>query len=496
MAASQMLTYVLDERGEETLTSFLYGQIRHDIQSGHLQAGQKLPSKRKLAKHLGISVITVEAAYVQLVSEGYLVARPRSGFFVVDLGIGGNGIADRLPIATPACATNIRPNTLDLGKSSASTGRAQIKTSIDLATNTMPIGVFPYKTWAKTLRDVLASNSERTIIDQVDPFGSEILRAQIAQYLRSWRGMDVDPNNIVVAAGSQTLYYLLIQLLGRHRIFAVEDPGYPRLTDIYRTNDVHLAHVPLDSNGIRVDLLSLMGADVAHVMPSHQFPTGVVTSISRRYELLAWASQAQDHVLVEDDYDAEFRLAGKPIPTLFGMDTTQSVVYINTFSQSLGGIFRIGYMVLPPLLAQEFRERLSFYSGTVSAIEQLTLARFIETGAYGRHINRLRCAYRNIRDELLVGLKESSIASVVKVSGEDAGLHFELELDLDVPTGDLVAAVARRGVQLVPMANFYQKLDDSKERCRFVLNYGSLKSESIPTVIAALEESVHEVAEI
>ncbi|MBM7825032.1 GntR family transcriptional regulator/MocR family aminotransferase [Arcanobacterium pluranimalium] len=506
MAEQKILTYSLEGRGGESLYSFLYSQIKGDIEAGRLAFGQKLPSKRRLAQHLGISVITVENAYAQLVAEGYVNARARSGYYV---SLGNYAQAPHInsrPHHLHA-STNSHPHSGDVLGNSPSAARSEVLAHgvpecaqntvdirADLRSNAMPTGVFPYKRWAKTVRDVLSQTEETQILAQVDPCGAPALREQIASYLYEFRGMDVDPQQIVVAAGAQTLYSLLIQLLGRHRSYAVEDPGYWRLTEIYQANAVSLTYVPLDDDGIRTDILQLMDVDVAHVMPSHQFPTGTVTSISRRYELLAWAAQRQRY-LIEDDYDVEFRLAGRPIPSLFGMDATGSVIYVNTFSKSLGSMFRIGYMVLPMPLAQRFRKEFSFYSGTVSTIEQLTLARFIETGAYERHINRLRGKYRAIRDSLLGEIAASGLGELCAVKGQDAGLHFELRVEVPAAEDAICERMLARGVRLMPMNRFYQKIDDNQRESRFVVSYGSLAESEIPYVVDSLSEAVRELRE-
>lgn len=213
------------------------------------------------------------------------------------------------------------------------------------------------------------------------------------------------------------MYNLIVQLLGRTRRFAVEDPGYPRLTSIYRANDVPLSHVPMDAAGMDVAALRASGASVAHLMPSHQFPTGLVTPVSRRYELLGWAAEEPGRYLVEDDYDCEFRLAGRPIPAMKSIDAVDRVVYVNTFARSLGPSFRIAYAVLPAHLAERFRSALGFYSCTVSTMEQLVLARFIEHGDFERHVNRMRSHYRAVKGALVEALAASPAGDRMTVEG-------------------------------------------------------------------------------
>ncbi len=438
-----MLTYALEHRGEDSLYAYLYKCIRRDIEAGVIDAHEKLPSKRALARHLGVSLITVEGAYAQLAAEGYVYALERKGYFASPLDVG----------AAPDRAERLRT------KRTAAPETAPRRTPqpllADFTGSAVAPGLFPYSSWAKTVREALSEESEQTLLGASSAAGSLRLRETLATYLAGFRGMRVDPSQIVVGAGAQTLYNLIVQLLGRNRRFAVEDPGYPRLTQIYRSNDVPLSHVPMDESGISLEGLRLCGADICHIMPSHQFPTGLVTPISRRYELLGWASECEARCIVEDDYDCEFRLAGKPISPLQAIDAAECVIYTNTFTKSLGPAFRIGYMVLPMRLAALFEEKLGFYSCTVSAIDQLALARFIENGDYERHVNRMRSHYRTIRNELIDALKATTLADRIAIEAQDSGLHFILGIESESTEEALAHAALVHGVALAPLSRFY-----------------------------------------
>lgn len=326
--------------------------------------------------------------------------------------------ASRPHPASPAAHSPSAPATSPLPLIADFTGAARVR------------GVFPYDAWARAMREVLSSETEESLLAESSSAGSPRLRKALADYLRQSRGMAVDPGQIVVGAGAQVLYNLVVQLVGRDRVFAVEDPGYLRLTRIYHANGVSHRHVPLDRDGVRVDALEATDADVVHVMPSHQFPTGLVTPIARRYELLGWAARKSGRLIIEDDYDFEFRLAGRPIPALQSIDASGTVIYVNTFSKSLGPMFRVGYLVLPAELAERFVSELGFYSCTVSTIEQLALARFIERGDYERHVNRVRAHCRSTRSQLIAALGESSLASRIRLEATDSGLHFLLGVAL------------------------------------------------------------------
>lgn len=479
-----MLTYALGQRGELSLYEYLYSCIRNDIEQGRITAGEKLPSKRALARHLGVSLITVEGAYAQLLAEGYVRSEPRRGYYACDLGL--RTCAKGVEVAVTATITASVP--------------AEPKNSIDVAGGSIPVGLFPYGAWAKSVREALSCESEQTLLGEGSAAGLPRLRETIAHYLRGFRGMEVDPDCIVIGAGSQLLYNLLVQLLGRDRTYGIEDPGYPRLTSIYKANDVSLVHLPLDASGISVNSIQQTPVDVVHLMPSHQFPTGLVTSISRRYELLGWASAAENRYLIEDDYDCEFRLTGKPIPSLQSIDASGRVIYANTFTKSLGPAFRIGYMVLPDALARRFHERLGFYSSTVSAIDQLALARFIEDGNYERHVNRMRTFYRSTRNRLITALRASEVLSRCRIEAQDSGIHFVLDASAYAPREDnaiqawsrqVCARAECHGIHLRTIASYYCGMRAPiKEYSRFLISYGGLSQEAVPQVIYALAQAL------
>ena len=476
-----MLTYSFDDRDGESLYGHLYRCIKRDIESGAIAADAKLPSKRALANHLGVSLITVEGAYQQLAAEGYVRSEPRRGYYA-------NAIA--LPAASaPSGRAALRPDSVE--EAARLVGEEPL--AADLAGSSAAAELFPYAVWARTVRDVLAREPERTLLRESPSMGSPRLREALAAHLRAFRGLEADPGQIVVGSGAQTLYNLLVQLLGRDRRFAVEDPGYPRLTRIYQANDVSLAHVPLDRQGIDVAALSASGADVAHLMPSHQFPMGIVTSVSRRYELLGWANEAPGRYVVEDDYDCEFRLAGRPIPTMASVDAGERVIYANTFSRSLGPAFRIGYAVLPAHLAERFERELGFYSCTVSTMEQVALARFIENGDFERHVNRMRSHYRAVRDDLTAALAASPVGDRLRIEGAEAGLHFLLHVDASSSEAELAAAARREGVALAPLSAFRQRSVDDvgiEGECTFVVSCAAVDRAAVPSVVAALVRAV------
>ena len=464
-----MLTYSFANLQGESMYTHLYKCIKKDILEGTLKAAEKLPSKRMLAKNLGISLITVENAYAQLLVEGYIYSEPKRGYYVANLQQ-QLPPASNAPIAQPIVAPK-EHITLSFAKSS------------------VPADTFPYNTWARLLRNTLTSADEHALISDTAAGGVLPLRKALAKHLYQFRGLNVHPEQIIIGAGTQTLYNLIVQLLGRSHIYALEDPGYPQLAAIYRANDVFCRYLPMDEQGIEVAVLENSGADILHITPSHQFPTGITMPVSRRYELLHWASKKSSRYIIEDDYDCEFRLFGRPIPPLQSIDQAEKVIYINTFSKTLAPTFRISYMVLPPHLASLFYEKLGFYSCTVSNFEQFTLAKFIEGGYFERHINRMRTYYRNKRDNLLQYLDQCPASKALQVEGENSGLHFLLHLATAASDSQLRQAAAAQGLQIKFLTDYYHnKLSDNSHT--LLMNYTGIEDERLYPALDKLFEAL------
>lgn len=429
-----MLTYTFENLHGQSMYAHLYQCIKEDILNGKLEAEDKLPSKRTLAKNLGISLITVENAYAQLMIEGYIYSRPKRGYYVAKI------------MKQPPLHQEVKQNSkLQLPQ----------KQAFSFASGNVPAETFPYNIWSRLLRQVLTAANENTLLCDTSCGGIVQLRQAIAQHLYQFRGMQAEPEQIIIGAGTQVLYNLIVQLLGRNHIYALEDPGYPQLAAIYKANNVFCRYLPMDKNGVSREMLENSGADILHITPSHQFPTGIIMPASRRYELLHWAGQSSSRYIIEDDYDCEFRLYGRPIPTLQSSDTAEKVIYINTFSKTLAPTFRISYMVLPSHLTTLFYQKLGFYSCTVSNFEQFTLAKFIEGGYFERHLNRMRTYYRNKCDKLLQYLAKNTTAPYLTVEGENSGLHFLLHLDTQSSDTKLKQVAAIQGLEIKFLSDYY-----------------------------------------
>ena len=461
-----MLTYTLDKGAGVSLYEQLYRCVKEDILSGRLAAGEKLPSKRALASHLEISVITVKNAYEQLMAEGYLSGVEKRGYFV-------SSVLPPVTAAPPAPQeTAAEPE--------------ERQWFLDLVTNSIDAEDFPFTVWARLMRQTILERGTG-LLHSTPPQGAWALRRAIAAHLRQFRGMDAGAEQIIVGAGTEVLYTLLVQLFGRERIYGVEDPGYGKIARIYRSNGAAVAAIPLDDAGLSAEELRRSGADVVHISPSHHYPTGRVMPITRRQELLHWAQERPERIILEDDYDSEFRFVGRPIPTLFSIDGGEQVVYLNTFSKTIAPSIRISFMVLPRHLLADFQEKLGFYACTVSAFEQYTLASFLSGGYYEKHLSRMRKHYRQKRDAVIGTVRQSPLADRATITEEDAGLHFLLRLDGAPPDDVLRREAEARGVRLAMLSDYYQQPEDAPQHV-LVVNYTGIDIEKLPAALERLAE--------
>jgi len=464
-----MLTYHLDPHSKTPLYEQLYRAVRADIMSGTLAGGTRLPSKRQLAANLRVSQITVETAYGQLLAEGYIVSEPRRGYFV------------QKQLAAPAQAQ--APKAAAPHPHTAPADDCKY----DFRTNIVDTGCFPFATWARLSRSVLSEYSDR-LLRATDPCGAAELRGQIARYLYDFRGINISPDNILVGAGSEYLMHLVIQLLGRERVYALENPGYRKLYQIFSDNGAAVRPLPLDKSGLRADALAASDASVVYLTPSHHFPLGTVMPAARRMEILRWASAAPGRYIIEDDYDSEFRYASRPIPALGELDHAGRVVYVNTFAKSLSPSLRIGYLVLPDALMARYHERFSLYSSTVPSFDQHTLAAFMRTGGFERHISRSRKVYQARRDALMTALDRELADLPHEVSRSEAGLHLLLHMRNGMLERELIERASAAGVRVYGLSAYYTP-PVKPPKATLVLGYAGLTEQQINEAAALLRQA-------
>ena len=480
-----MFTYDLENIGKGPLYERLTVCIRNDILCGVLRAGEKLPSKRRAADALGISVITVQSAYDQLYAEGYIVSKERRGYYVAEIEeLPQNYKKEKSPADTEGEKKPRSPsNDEDI---------------IDLTKNSVAAGLFPLSVWSRLSRRVLNDVGEKLLL-RVPVNGAYSLRAAIADILVSSRGIEASPEQIIIGAGNESLYGMLLTLLGRDKIYAVEVPCYRLIPRLYTQNGATVRFIPLDREGVRTAELDASGADILHISPAHHFPTGTVTSIARRRELLKWAEDSPDRYIIEDDYDSEFRLSGKPIPSMQRLDMSSKVIYVNTFSKTVAPSLRISYAVLPRELLPKYHEMFDYLSCPVAAFEQYTLAAFISEGYFERHINRMKTYYRGLRDTLRRELMRSECASLFEISGDDAGLHFLLSVKNS--KDDIIENAERCGLKMNSVINYFMDkenltLSRSQEKnglslspSTLVINYSGLPSDKAEEFVKRLNKT-------
>ena len=443
-----MLTYELKKAPGVPLYESLYRCIRRDILSGKLAAGEKLPSKRALAAHLEVSKITVEAAYNQLLAEGYIRSEEKVGYFAENL----QKLPSPAPI--PEAAAQHAEDLIDLTGDSPSH--------------------FPFSVWSRLQREVMLDLGEGLLLP-LHKQGLPQLRCAIARHLQQFRGMQVDPDNILIGAGTDFLYNLLVQLLGRDKRYGVEEPGYSKIQKIYEAAGAACNLLNLDKEG--VDPEDLGDTQVLHISPSHHFPSGIVMSNARRRTLLDWAAADSDRYIIEDDYDSEFRFNAHPMPALHTLDGGGKVIYLNTFSKTLAPSIRISYMVLRGRLMKEFRKTLGFYSCTVPSFEQYTLERFISRGHFEKHINRMRKHYKSIRNRVLTAITGCKYADHFTILEENAGLHFLLQVELPLTDAQLTQICRKLGLRVAPLSSYY-RFPEENSHC-LVVNYSGLTEEAL-----------------
>lgn len=448
------------KRGSAHLYEQIYDYIKNEIKGGRLPRGEKFPSTRILAQNLQVSRTTVDLAYGQLVSEGYLEAKPGSGYYVGNVReLYGFDELNRQP-------TRQRP-TVE-------------KYEIDFSTAAVDMEQFPFSTWRKINRSLLSQDNS-SLFSLGDPQGDYSLRETIAGYLHGSRGAHISPEQLVVGAGNEYLLLLLEKILRDRRHIALESPTYQKAFLSFQSFGFQISTVPMDRQGMRIDELEKSGARIAYVMPSHQYPTGIVMPIGRRQELLSWANRGQDRYIIEDDHDSEFRYKGKPIPCLQSIDSEGKVIYIGTFSKAIAPAIRVSFLALPRPLLKIYQENYRFFSSTVPRMDQSTLRQFMVEGHFERHLNRMRKCYRAKHDFLLQQLRP--FRRQFLIGGENAGTFLTLTARDGRTQEELVAAAAERKIRVYPMDV------QGKDSHTILIGYGGLSMEEIERGVAVLREA-------
>lgn len=500
------MTMRLQTNSERCLYEQIYDHVIQEIRTGKLLAGERLPSTRSLAEYLQVARTTVDYAYDQLVSEGYIEAQPYRGYFVCPLEDLFQMEAEPVKSAKNAerdCRSTRSNASVQcekevlhrLGKQGADDARFQmekVQGMYDFSPNGIDMSGFPFGVWKRITKNIL-SDGNGELFAQGEPQGDYDLRVTISRYLHSSRGVNCSPEQIIVGAGNDYLLMLLEKLLGRNVSIAMENPTYKRAYRIFQSFAYRIVTVDMDENGMKISRLRKEDVSAAYVMPSHQYPTGIVMPIGRRTELLRWADENPERFLIEDDYDSEFRYRGKPIPSLQASDEHGKVIYIGTFSKAIAPAIRVSYMVLPEELRERYLRDCYFYSCTVSRIDQRILNEFIRDGYFERHLNKMRKIYRAKHDLLLECLRP--FGERFELSGEHAGLHLLLTLKGSETEQQLIEAAMKKGVKVYGLSDAMVdtteafRSDVSRRKATILLGFGGLQNKEIVEGVKCLQEA-------
>ncbi|HIZ81896.1 MAG TPA: PLP-dependent aminotransferase family protein [Candidatus Mediterraneibacter pullistercoris] len=461
------LTINLKPGAKIPLYEQIYAYIKEEIRRGRISSGERLPSTRALSRHLDVSRSTVELAYEQLLSEGYIEAQPYRGYFAAQID-GLYRIERQTSSRKPAVSKETK------------------KYSYDFTPNGVDLNSFPYNAWRKLSRESLVED-QAELFRLGCPQGEAGLRNVISSYLHQARGVECLPEQIIVGAGNDYLMMLLCAILGTGHKVALENPTYRQAYRLFANLSCEVCTVDMDAKGMKADELERSGADIAFVMPSHQYPLGTVMPIRRRMELLQWAEKEEGRYIIEDDYDSEFRYKGKPIPALQGYDRNGKVIYIGTFSKSIAPAIRMSYLVLPEAVHERYRERCGFISSTVSRIDQMILQKFIEEGYYERHLNKMRALYRSRHDTLLAELKK--LGCGFDISGENAGVHLLLHFRDGRSEEELISLASEKGVKVYGLSGYYVDGPRTADETVILLGYANMREEKIKEAVSLLGEA-------
>ncbi len=470
------LYHLPSQRADEPLYRQLYFHLRDLILAHEIEAGERLPAKRQLAHTLGIGQNTVVRAYEQLIDEGYIEARERSGYYVRTLDSEYQYSFSKPNIEAPKAP---RPLSFQ--------ARAHTTTdfSYDFGYGGVDRSSLPLKDLQRLYRQLLKT-SEMALSRSPEDQGELPVREAIALHLRQSRGLLVDPAAIVLGSGTDYLLKLLLDIFPTDAVYGIEDPGFLRIAETLKLKQKHFHPLPLDEEGIDMQSLEASDVDILTVTPSHQFPSGQIYPISRRMALLNWLSKSERRYLIEDDYDSEFKFTNRPIPPLLSLDQTGRVIYLGSFSKSFTPALRLSYLVLPESLLSIYRHKAALFSCPVPVLSQLVMAEFIQSGQFSRHLNRVRQIYAKKREKLVTRLEA---AGSYIVSGAEAGLHLLLEVP-GLETRVVIEEAARQGLRLQALHDYQIEANCPD---KILLSYAQIPLEEIDEAVDLLNQVVETV---
>ncbi|WP_054252498.1 PLP-dependent aminotransferase family protein [Neofamilia massiliensis] len=449
---------IIDQNSKAALYLQIYEYFKEKIVSGHFKSGDRLPSKRNLADKLGLSLNTISKAYYLLEEEGFILAVERSGYFVEQLN-------------------NFYPSSYQEDKVEVEKEREETKEILyDFSPYSIDEEKFPYYTFSKIFKEVIDSGA-KDVISQSDPLGKWNFRMAISKYLNDSRSLNVKAENIVISSGMEYLYEMLFYIFSKDSVFAVENPGYDILPEMILSRGFSCKPIKVEGDGVSLENLKNSGANILTITPSHQFPTGSIMPISKRLDLLKWASSKDNRYIIEDDYDTEFRYVGRPIDPIKKLDAKDRVIYMGSFSKSLAPSMRVSYMILPDKLMEDLRVNFPFFICPVPAINQLVMTKFLEEGYFQRHLNRMRRNYKKKREALIEKLK--AYPQVLDISGADSGIHIVVEVKTKKDDFEIESLCKKSGIEIYPLAAYYSKNSKEKSSGKFLFGFGNLNTASL-----------------
>ena len=453
----------LDKTSSVSIYEQIYSYYVEEILNGHLTAGMRLPATRRLAEDLAISRNTADRAYQQLKAEGYISSVTGSGFTVNDIPSGASRLKSEPLIRPP---------------------RKEPAPRYDFIYGSMSAEVFPYRKWAQCSSEILTELENGTIIPYPEHIGEFSLRAELCKYLYRARGVNASPDQVIITCGQQHSMEIICNMFPDRREFAMEEPGYDGIRQVFDNHGYRIIPIPVEDDGIDISRLEEISAGLLYLTPSHQFPAGPVLSIAKRRQLIEWAGES-DTYIIEDDYDSELRYYTNPIPSMQSMDTHQHIIYTGTFSKSLSPAMRTAYIVLPEALLDRFYDYYRRYNSLVTPLHQLILARFMADGHYERHINRLRTLYRKKMDMLRAAI-EDVFGNRVEILGGEAGLHILLRVDTDLSSEELISRAGAKDIRLYSTRACYTDPENAPEH-ELMMGFPTVSEHDFPMIMQTLK---------
>ena len=473
MPDAPLLKLNIDTDGSSALFQQIYDELRLRIVTRQLAPGERLPPTRKLADELAISRTTIVTAYDQLIAEGFVESRAGSGVYVSDIGE-----VELLPKNIPLADASYLPMPLQTGAGPFSPGQPDMR-------------LFPYQQWARCVARVARKDAKALVLSS-DPFGNTDLRIEICRYLSEWRGIKAVPQQILITAGSGEALELCIRsLTNPGDTIALENPGYPPLYAFANSLGLNISAMEVDDQGatLPAPASNIHVPKLAILTPSSQYPLGGSMPQSRRYEFLAWA-EASNSWIIEDDYDSEFRYAGRPYPALASLSSRDRTLYIGSFSKIFSNGIRMGFVVLPQILIPKLDKTIRLYGSKASIMPQQPLAYFMKSGEFYRHIRRVRRIYSE-RRQALIKLLETNLGNIATFDDHHAGMQIAINLPTKYNDMQLSRIALSKGIFCPPLSSYYTSAHSQNG---LLLGFCGFTVEEMQTAMETLKDTIQEMA--